>query len=160
MLPNEKNLEKGKATQFRTGEEQAKIASAGGRASGASRRRKKQAAEYMRLLLEMSANSPEIRQKLSSMGYAENDCTYGAALATSVLLRGVNGDMQAASLAYKIAAQAEAAEQAEKERRAAKKKAAVQDNGADDDFLKALAVAAQNAFPQGDDSDMLPEEDG
>lgn len=155
MLPNEKNLEKGEATRFRTGEEQAKIASAGGRASGASRRRKKQAAEYMRMLLEMEAENPELKRKLSGMGYTENDCTYGAALATAVLLRGVGGDMQAASLAYKIAAQAEAAEQAAKERREAKKRAgALQEGSLDDGFLEALAGAAQAAFP--DDSDTLP----
>lgn len=40
-MANEKNLKKGKPTQFRTGEEQARIAKKGGKASGKSRREKK-----------------------------------------------------------------------------------------------------------------------
>lgn len=40
-MANEQNLAKGKATQFRTGEEQAKIAAKGGRRSGEVRRENK-----------------------------------------------------------------------------------------------------------------------
>ena len=40
-MANEKNLEKGKATRFRTGEEQVNIARKGGIASGEARREKK-----------------------------------------------------------------------------------------------------------------------
>lgn len=39
-MANEQNLKKGVATQFRAGEEQAKIAQEGGKASGKARRRK------------------------------------------------------------------------------------------------------------------------
>jgi len=51
-MANEENLKKGKATQFRTGEEQAKIAQKGGKASGESRRKRKLLKEHLELLLE------------------------------------------------------------------------------------------------------------
>lgn len=51
-MANEDNLKKGKATQFRAGEEQAKIAKQGGIASGESRRRRKTLKEELLLLLE------------------------------------------------------------------------------------------------------------
>ena len=51
-MANEENLKKGKATQFKTGEEQVKIARKGGKASGESRRKRKLLKEHLELLLE------------------------------------------------------------------------------------------------------------
>ena len=45
-MANNENLKKGKATQFRTGEEQAKIASEGGKASGRARNLKARLKEW------------------------------------------------------------------------------------------------------------------
>ena len=51
-MANEANLEKGKATQFRAGEEQAKIAKQGGIASGKARREKGNLRALAQLWLE------------------------------------------------------------------------------------------------------------
>lgn len=53
---NDKNLANGKATQFKAGEEQAKIAQKGGIASGISRRKKKNTAELINAMLSAKAN--------------------------------------------------------------------------------------------------------
>ena len=54
-MANEENLKKGKATQFRAGEEQAKVARQGGIASGKARRRKGAA---KRILSQIAAGRP------------------------------------------------------------------------------------------------------
>lgn len=51
-MANEENLKKGIATQFKTGDEQVKIASAGGIASGEARRRKRDIRKALEALLE------------------------------------------------------------------------------------------------------------
>lgn len=51
-MANEKNLEKGKATQFRAGEEQVKIAKKGGKASGKKRRQQKTVREILATVLD------------------------------------------------------------------------------------------------------------
>ena len=54
VVANNENLEKGKATQFRSGEEAARNGSKGGIASGAARRRKKSLKEAADLYLSLS----------------------------------------------------------------------------------------------------------
>lgn len=155
-VPNEKNLV---SNEQRTPNERRENARKAGKASGAARRRKKQAAQYMRILMETAATE-ELAQKLQEQGFDEEDCTYAAALAWKMLMQGLKGNVKAASLVYKIAEQAEAAEAAEKEKKAAKRRAKQeQQEAASDGFLEALAAAAANAFPTGDDSSMLPEPD-
>lgn len=51
-MPNPENLEKGKDTQFQTGEEQAKTAREGGIASGEARRKKRDIRLALEMLLE------------------------------------------------------------------------------------------------------------
>lgn len=53
-IKREKNLEKGKATQFKTGEQQAKIASKGGKASQAKRREQMSVAERFKVYLRLT----------------------------------------------------------------------------------------------------------
>ena len=75
-MPTQKqleNLKKGKATQFKTGEQQAKIASAGGKASAEKARRKKAFAETFNEILEMNVKSPAMLKSLESMGVDVND---------------------------------------------------------------------------------------
>lgn len=49
---NDKNLKNGKATQFRTGEEQVKIAKKGGKASGRKRREQKTVRDILSAVLD------------------------------------------------------------------------------------------------------------
>ena len=75
-MPTQKqleNLKKGKATQFKTGEQQAKIASAGGKASAEKAKRKKAFAETFNEILEMNVKSPAMLKSLESMGVDVND---------------------------------------------------------------------------------------
>lgn len=51
-MANEQNLKNGEATQFRTGEEQAKVARLGGIASGEARRAKKDMAYFAKVMLD------------------------------------------------------------------------------------------------------------
>ena len=51
-MANEQNLKNGEATQFRAGEEQAKVARLGGIASGEARRAKKDMAYFARVMLD------------------------------------------------------------------------------------------------------------
>ena len=55
-MANNANLEKGKATQFKAGEEQAKIASKGGKASAAKRREKKTMEQSLQILLNLAVS--------------------------------------------------------------------------------------------------------
>lgn len=56
-MANEQNLLKGEATRFQAGEEQAKTAAKGGRASGAARRRKKDLKMALQVLLDRKYTS-------------------------------------------------------------------------------------------------------
>ena len=155
-VPNEKNLV---SNGQRTPNERRENARKAGKASGAARRRKKQAAQYVRMLMETDTPD-EMKELLLAQGFSEEDCTYGAAVAWKMIAQAVKGNVKAASLVYKIAEQAEAAEAAEKEKRAAKRRAKQeQQEAVSDGFLEAIAAAAANAFPAGDDSAMLPEPD-
>lgn len=61
-MPNEQNLEKGIATQFKSGEEAAENGRKGGIASGESKRRRKTLKEELLLMLE----DPEVQQSVAA----------------------------------------------------------------------------------------------
>ena len=92
-VPNEKNLV---SNGQRTPNERRENARKAGKASGAARRRKKQAAQYMRILMETAATE-ELARKLQEQGFDEEDCTYAAALAWKMLMQGLKGNVKAQS---------------------------------------------------------------
>ena len=61
-MPNEQNLEKGIATQFKSGEEAAENGRKGGIASGEAKRRRKTLKEELLLMLE----DPEVQQSVAA----------------------------------------------------------------------------------------------
>ena len=66
---SDKMRELGEKTQFRAGEEQAKIAKQGGKASGEARRKKGAARKYLKLALALKPTmTPTLRRNLESMG--------------------------------------------------------------------------------------------
>lgn len=65
-MANENNLKKGKATQFRTGEEQAKIAKKGGKASGKKRREQKTVRDILSTVLDGKIKDNEQFAKLAA----------------------------------------------------------------------------------------------
>lgn len=61
-MPNEQNLEKGIATQFKSGEEAAENGRKGGIASGEAKRKRKTLKEELLLMLE----DPEVQQSVAA----------------------------------------------------------------------------------------------
>lgn len=83
-MANPENLEKGKATRFRSGEEAAKAGRKGGKASGEARRKRKAFAEAFDTLLE--------RQYTDHNG---NQLQGVEAIAVKVFQQAMNGDLKA-----------------------------------------------------------------
>ena len=89
-MEQSENLKKGEATQFRTGEEQAETARAGGIASGEARRRKRTLKEIAEMLADehIAMRQPDGTTK---------DMTYDVALIQTMYRNAITkGDTQAA----------------------------------------------------------------
>ena len=67
-MANEKNLEKGKATQFQSGEKAARNGQKGGKKSGESKRQKKLLKECMNSLLDVDIKDKKVLKKLTELG--------------------------------------------------------------------------------------------
>lgn len=91
-MPNEKNLI---PFNERTESEQREIQSKGGRASGASRRRKRDMAKAMKMLLDMPAMDG-MSAYLQKMGVGELDMTNQMAMLSVMLVKAASGDVRAA----------------------------------------------------------------
>lgn len=101
-VANEKNLENGKLTQFRSGEEAAKNGQKGGIASGAARRRKrsmKEAADYYLSLPETD------RRRVNALlrdAVEPEDIDNQMAVIKGITARAKKGDPQAANVLLKM----------------------------------------------------------
>lgn len=101
-MANEKNLENGKLTQFRSGEEAAKNGQKGGIASGAARRRKrsmKEAADYYLSLPETDRRSVNA---LLRDAVDPEDIDNQMAVIKGITARAKKGDPQAANVLLKM----------------------------------------------------------
>ena len=85
--PLPKNLEKGKATRFKTGEEQVEIARKGGKASGEAKRKKKLLKDCFDALLEQEFKSKDGKTATGS-----------ETLALTVFQKAQRGDLKAFEL--------------------------------------------------------------
>ena len=110
-----KNLEKGKNTQFKTGEEAARNGSKGGKASQEARRRKKTAAELAAYMLEsaLTDGGKNVVKKLVP-GMADDDLTLAAAMVAGQAQAAIKGNTSAyialTEQAERVKAEKEAAE--------------------------------------------------
>lgn len=93
-MANDQNLNNGVATQFRTGEEQARIAKKGGIASGQARRRKKTLSELAKMIAENPAPTAA-KKELAKMGIADEDANNMAVVANSLYKKAADGNIQA-----------------------------------------------------------------
>lgn len=93
-MANDQNLNNGVATQFRTGEEQARIAKKGGIASGQARRRKKTLSELAKMIAENPAPTA-VKKELAKMGIADEDANNMAVVANSLYKKAADGNIQA-----------------------------------------------------------------
>ena len=93
-MANDQNLNNGVTTQFRTGEEQARIAKKGGIASGQSRRQKKTLSELAKMIAENPAPTAA-KKKLTKMGISDEDANNNACIVAAVYDKAIKGNMQA-----------------------------------------------------------------
>ena len=97
-MANAENLKRGKATQFKSGEDAAENGKKGGTASGASRRRKRAMRQAAAMLLntQIPANVGTVKTLLDAFGYELKDATYQDALLAGIMLEAMKGDVRAA----------------------------------------------------------------
>lgn len=129
-MANEKNLENGKATQFRSGEEAARNGQIGGIASGAARRRKKSLKEAADLYLSLPLRD---KRKLNAMlrdGIAPEDADNQMAIIVGLAKMAMAGDSKSAKVLFELVDEGEADTEPE----------------ADDGFLDALRGEAEEVW--------------
>lgn len=91
------NLKKGKATQFKSGQEAAESGRKGGIASGKAKRKKKALAEMARAFADLSVKA-EKKKQLEEYGVASEDMTHQMALVAAMFEEGESGNVRAAAL--------------------------------------------------------------
>ncbi len=101
-MANEKNLEKGKATRFRAGEEQAEVARQGGIASGVARRRKRALKEAAELYLSLPLRDGRKRNALLKDGIDPEDIDNQMAVIVGLTKVAQAGDAKSAKLLFEI----------------------------------------------------------
>ena len=97
-MANEQNLLNGKATQFKTGEEQVEIARKGGKASGEAKRRKKEMRERLELLLSMpigNGKGAELEKIKSYAAIKGKNVTVEDAILIAITQKAMKGDIPA-----------------------------------------------------------------
>lgn len=97
-MANEKNLENGKATQFRSGEEAARNGQIGGIASGVSRRRKKSLKEAADLYLSLPVRDVRKLKAMLRDGIPEEDADNQMAVVIGLTKAAMLGDSKAAKV--------------------------------------------------------------
>lgn len=97
-MANEQNLEKGIATRFRTGEEQARTAAEGGKASGVSRRRKRSMKEAADLFLSLPVADVPTYNKMAIAGIDPEDIDYQMAVVVGMTVSAMQGNPKSAKV--------------------------------------------------------------
>lgn len=92
-MANEQNLQ-----PVKTKKEARERGAAGGRASVASRRRKKSIMECTKMILDNGILPPKAKAQLEKIGVDPDEITYNAAVAMSMINKALQGDVQAAKL--------------------------------------------------------------
>lgn len=141
-MANEKNLV---PFDERTESEQREIASAGGKASGKARRRKKNLKQKMQLLLSLPAADND-QAELSAMGVDPEDMDNEMVLVKALFLAAAEGDTKAFDRIQDVLGKSVAREELALKRQEAKRKAA---SGTDTEnrigsYLDALAEVLKN----------------
>lgn len=131
-MPNDRNLENGKSTQFRSGEEAARNGQKGGISSGKARSAK---AMFGRLLEKCPEDvlSGKALDQIRQMGVDPSGKTFLELGAMTTLLQWTLGDMRAGKLAMEISGNDAAAERGRLEREKLKLEKEKMRRGQDDD---------------------------
>ena len=112
-MANEKNLENGKATQFRSGEEAARSGRIGGIASGAARRRKRSLKEAADLYLSLPVTDRRVWNKIARDGVEPEDIDNQMAIVAGLAKAAAMGDSKAAKVLFDLLGDADSVENAE-----------------------------------------------
>lgn len=136
-MANEKNLV---PFDERTESEQREIASAGGKASGAARRRKKSMKQKMQLLLSLPAADND-QTELATMGVNPDDMDNEMVLVKALFLAAAEGDTRAFDRIQDVLGKSVAREELALKKQEAKRKAAAGTDAEDriGSYLDALA---------------------
>lgn len=121
---------------MRTKEEQKKIQSAGGIASGKSRRKKKAAREAAALFLSLPAPNGHA-EELMQMGVSEEDANFQMAIIAGLAIQAASGNHNAAKLLFELSGDMEKGQVEETE---------------SSGLIEALNNSASDVFGAGDDS--------
>lgn len=78
-----------------TEEEQRKIASMGGKASGEARKRKKQIKDDINLLLSLPIKNDNMKKQLKALGIEDNEMTNQMAMTIAMWQKAIKGDVSA-----------------------------------------------------------------
>ena len=98
-MPNAKNII---PNSERTPEERCEIAAAGGRASGASRRRKKSLREAAEIYLSLPVSDRRAWNKLAKDGVDPEDVDNQMAIIAGLSWKAANGDAKAAKVLFEL----------------------------------------------------------
>lgn len=98
-MPNEKNLV---PNSERTAEERQRIASAGGKASGVSRRRKRSLREAADLYLSLPVANRKKWNAIAKEGVDPEDVDNQMAIIAGLTIKAVKGDAKAAKLLFEL----------------------------------------------------------
>lgn len=128
-MANEKNLENGKATQFRSGEEAARNGQIGGIASGAARRRKRSLKEAADLYLSLPVTDKRVYNKIARDGVEPEDIDNQMAIISGLAKVAAMGDSKAAKVLFDLLGDADTG-----------------DNTANDGFVEALREEAMEVW--------------
>lgn len=128
-MANEKNLENGKATQFRSGEEAARNGQIGGIASGAARRRKRSLKEAADLYLSLPVTDKRVYNKIARDGVEPEDIDNQMAIISGLAKVAAMGDSKAAKVLFDLLGDSDTG-----------------DNTANDGFVEALREEAMEVW--------------
>lgn len=93
-MANAKNLENGRNTQFRSGEEAARNGRKGGVASGAARRQKRTLSDLANMIAEAPASAKDTK-RLAEIGIEEESATNNAKVVAAVFEEAISGNIKA-----------------------------------------------------------------
>lgn len=94
-MANEKNLEKGKQTQFRSGEEAARNGKKGGNQSGRARRRKKLLKDTVNMLLALPMQEGQLDRLTDLKSIKDKNITVEEAMVLKQIQNAMKGDLRA-----------------------------------------------------------------
>lgn len=94
-MANEKNLEKGKQTQFRSGEEAARNGKKGGDQSGKARRRKKLLKDTVNMLLALPMQEGQLDRLTDLKSIKDKNITVEEAMVLKQIQNAMKGDLRA-----------------------------------------------------------------